>query len=185
MNLKVLIVLLFFPLNLLAAQLEYELYGYGTKHLVIIISGQGASDLSSNLSSDGLSLRVSGIDAGFEAKEKGKPLPSAISQLNQVKREAYTDLLLSFSMPFELNVQPGTDQMKLVLKSKEPLNTTGAPSAKQTPIAGVPTSQPAQQQSEAQAALLEQLTAELVRLRAELETKDKEISKLKEACNVN
>ncbi len=178
-----LLLLLLLPVQLWGAELKYELYGYGTKHLVLIIGGEGAADLSSNLSSDGLSLRVSGIDASFVAKDNSKSLPSMVSQLNQVKREPYTELLLSFSAPFELSAFPGAKELRVVLKAKS--QAVQVPPAAQATAKSAPTNNASEPSSTDQSALLEQLTSELVRLRADLETKEQELKKLRETCNAN
>lgn len=118
---------------LAAQQLSYEVLGFGSQRVLVTIQGDIPLGMTSNMSADGLSARISGVGIQFQAKDPNKALPLAVSSVQQVKRGSTTDLVINLSNAAELTVSPGVSELKLFLKAKKGVkpvdNSSGTPGA--------------------------------------------------------
>lgn len=101
----------------LASDVEYVVRAYGGKNAVVILSGSVRNNLTTNLSSDGQSVRVSGVDINF-VQAKDSYIAGLVSEIFQVKRGAFSDLIINLKEKCELTPTPGNKDLKLFLKAK-------------------------------------------------------------------
>ncbi|MBX7136515.1 MAG: hypothetical protein K1X83_00930 [Oligoflexia bacterium] len=109
-----------------AQTLQYEILGYGTKHVVLMLRGSVPLGLNSSMSSDGLAARVSAVGVQF-APRSSAALPALVSSVQQVKRGPTTDLVVNLNEACELSVSPATGGVKLVIKSRKGSTSTQSP----------------------------------------------------------
>jgi hypothetical protein len=98
-----------------AGAIWYEITNYGSKHAVVLLSGQGLENVTANLGSDGLSIRVSALTSEFRPGEK-QSYGSLISEVQQVRRAQTNDLVINLSSPSDLSVTPAAQNIKLFIK---------------------------------------------------------------------
>gem|GEM_PF-5802054 len=100
-----------------AAEIKYQVLGYGDSHALIILSGDLQNEVTTNLSSDGLSVRISAPGAVFVPHGAGAR-PTLISHIQQVRRGIYTDLVLNLVSPSNLTASPGSATTRLFIQSR-------------------------------------------------------------------
>ncbi len=114
----------------------YEVSNYGAKHAVVILTGTALDTLTANLSTDGLSVRVSSTGTEFRPGEK-QSYGSLITEVQHVRRGSSSDLVVNLALPCELSVTPSGNNVKLFLKGKRnstsPQNKTEPEAASSTP----------------------------------------------------
>lgn len=98
-----------------AGAIWYEITNYGSKHAVVLLSGQGLEHVTANLSADGLSIRVSALTSEFRPGEK-QSYGSLISEVQHVRRAQANDLVINLASPSDLNVTPAAQNIKLFIK---------------------------------------------------------------------
>jgi hypothetical protein len=111
--------------GLAQAEILYQLRQYGNGQAVITFSGPGSSNLTTNISADGLNIRVSAVSSMF-VQEKRLGESPLIGTIQQVRRGAFTDLLISLKVPINLNAAPSGNLLKLYLKSKQALPSSAS-----------------------------------------------------------
>ena len=127
-----LLILLFVagPSAAVAEDLRYEVLGYGSRHVLVMITGGTGSRLATSMSADGLSARVSGVGVQFIPAEKDRPLPGLVASIQQVKRGLTVDLIVNLSAPVEMNVLPaGSGGVRLFLKRRDSAGQAAAEAA--------------------------------------------------------
>lgn len=152
--------------------ISYEVRGFGSSNLVVILSGDGSSTLSVAPSTDGTSVRVSGVGVVFARKGAEPNLP-LLSSINQVKRGNNTDLLINLSAATQINASPsaGTLQISISkLRGSEIAISSATPTPKPLSI---------EEKLNAQIAENTSLKQEIVRLKADLLKKENEIQSLR------
>ncbi|MCB0309789.1 MAG: hypothetical protein KDD42_01060 [Bdellovibrionales bacterium] len=102
----------------LATELRYSVTGYGTRHVVVVLKGNIPNSLTTSMSSDGLSARVSGVNVAY-LPENDRKFPALVSTIQQLRRGATTDLIINLTRPAELSATPGSSALKLYLRTKE------------------------------------------------------------------
>lgn len=105
------------PAALLAGEIRYQVIGYASQHALVTLSGSSASKVTTSLSSDGLSVRISAPNAVFTAQET-QSLPTLITGIQQVKRGAFTDLVISLSAASTLSASPGAALTRLFIQTR-------------------------------------------------------------------
>lgn len=114
-----------------AGTITYDINSYGGKHAIVILSGEIGANVTANLSSDGLSIRVTASGVGFEPGPKGVA-GTLISEVQQVRRGASSDLVLNLSRASELSVTPSVNNIKLFIKARKQSAESSAPSSTAT-----------------------------------------------------
>ncbi len=114
---KIVVATFFFVSSTYASEIKYQLRGYGGSHVVIILNGSQSEKLIVNPSTDGTSVRISGVDTTFIQNDSSAP-PSLISSLRQVRRGSLTDLVLNLSSPSLVSATPSLNSLKVYIKSK-------------------------------------------------------------------
>jgi len=151
----------------------YEVRGYGASNVILVLSGTGLQGLSVTPSSDGMSVRVSGVGVVFSRKGDDKSLP-LISSVRQVKRGTFTDLIFNLTAASQVNATPSSSSLQV---------TVARLSAEATP-SPAPTATPPALSPQAMIAALEEslskLKGENALLKAELQKKDTLIRKLQQ-----
>ncbi len=99
--------------------LTYDVFGYGSKHVIVQISGTIPLGMTSSMSADGLSARISGVGVNFSPKNSNKARPSLVSSIQQVKRGQTADLIINLVAPGELSVTPGTSDLRIFIKLRK------------------------------------------------------------------
>ena len=111
------LVLVMFPAFLLANEVSYEIVGYGSRHAVVILRGVSPGTVSTSVSADKRTVRVSGIGLRFKQKNSSL-LPSLFSSVKQVRRDPHTDLLMNLATEIELKPSSSANELRLILRSK-------------------------------------------------------------------
>lgn len=114
-----------------ADSISYQLTGFGSRQVLVSLAGAQKSTVTASMSSDGLSLRISGVSVSFLAG-KSQVTPALVSSVQSVQRGAYTDLVINLSSPAELTISPGTSDLKLFLTFKSGIKPTIAAVARPT-----------------------------------------------------
>jgi hypothetical protein len=123
-----------------ANDIKYQVLGYGQNHALVILNGELGPGLITNMSADGLSVRISGVNASYIPQNKA-PLPSLIAGIQQVRRGSYTDLVLTLTTASNLSASPAGATMRLFIQARrEGAASSTAPSAEE--IASGPDSLP-------------------------------------------
>lgn len=101
----------------LAEDVGYLVQGYGSRHAVVILNGLKANTVTTNLGKDGQTVRISGVNVSF-VEQSTRSIPALISNVQQVRRGAFTDLIFNLSSECSLTATPGSSDMKIFIKSK-------------------------------------------------------------------
>lgn len=146
------------PLVTAEQPIEYELRGYGSHHAALILTGVGKDTLTVTPSSDGLSIRISGVEVTYSQHGSEREL-SLVSSVNQVKRGGFNDLVINLKQPSEITVTPSAHDLQIFIRGK----VEAAQMEARVP---------------ADESRLMQLNQEITKLKTELSSKEAELAKL-------
>lgn len=106
--------------NLLLAQSEvsYSLRGLGANQLVFKFAHSNPAQLSVTPSSDGRSVRVSGVNLRFAGTSDISHLP-LLSSIRQVKRGNFIDLIINLSGQAQFEVTKNAQELSLWIKQQQ------------------------------------------------------------------
>lgn len=105
-----------------AANITYKIQSYGNKHAVINLSGPGSGTLSVTPTNDGQQVRISGVEVGY-VSDGNQNFSGIVTDAQQVRRGAYTDLVLSFRGKTSISATPGAGNLKLFVRLIAPIAT--------------------------------------------------------------
>ncbi len=105
-----------------AANITYKIQSYGNKHAVINLSGPGSGTLSVTPTNDGQQVRISGVEVGY-VSDGNQNFSGIVTNAQQVRRGAYTDLVLSFRGKTSISATPGAGNLKLFVRLIAPKAT--------------------------------------------------------------
>lgn len=111
-------ILLLLPVQAAAQRISYDVIGYGSRHVVVVLSGTVPVGVTTSMSADGKSARVSAAGVEFVPANSGRAMPALVSSAQQVKRGSAVDLVINLNQPAELDVTAGGTGLKLLLKVK-------------------------------------------------------------------
>lgn len=133
--------LIFAVPNLLLAQSEvsYSLRGLGANQLVFKFAHSNPAQLSVTPSSDGRSVRVSGVNLRFAGTSDISHLP-LLSSIRQVKRGNFIDLIINLSDQAQFEVTKNAQDLSLWIKQQQ---TNPAKQSEDLKAAGTQTSETA------------------------------------------
>ncbi len=119
MRLKILYILsiLYFALNVSAAELKYDIKVYGEKIASISVIGPGAESLIVTPSEEGKVITITGVSTNFTSLRKA-PLPSLFKEIRSLSHGVSTDLILEFIYPTEITATPSTTSLQIMIKVK-------------------------------------------------------------------
>ncbi len=101
-----------------SAELRYQVRGYSGRQAVVVLTGAMSNNVTTTVSSDGRSIRISGVGVSFVPFDSAA-LPSIIANVQQVKRGQYTDLVIQLAQSSLLSASPSQSKLELYIKTKE------------------------------------------------------------------
>ncbi|MCB0339877.1 MAG: hypothetical protein KDD53_09745, partial [Bdellovibrionales bacterium] len=102
----------------------YEFQGYGSKHVLLNLTGKISNRLSVTPGTGGKSVRISGVDVQFQTTEKQSKLP-LISSVRQVRRGTYTDLIVNLLVESDVSASATGEKLQVLIKPRQEYTNTG------------------------------------------------------------
>ena len=105
--------------GVLAEDIPYEIRAFGANHLALTLNYDSPASLIVTPSSDGKTLRISGVGVTFTNKNSDKT-PALINSLNTLKRDNFTDLVVGLNTPAEFTSTPSTKSLQIFMSASTP-----------------------------------------------------------------